>query len=48
MSWTTSAINRTQYDAAWKEVEVLQHQIRMKNVLLHPLARVHHDVLGDV
>ncbi|MGE6556700.1 DUF402 domain-containing protein [Exiguobacterium artemiae] len=45
----TGLVNQDQYAAAWMEVEMLQHQIRTKELLFQPLAlaRVHHDLLNE-
>lgn len=45
----TGLVNQNQYAAAWMEVEMLQHQIRTKELLFQPLAlaRVHHDLLNE-
>ena len=44
----TGVVSQDQYAAAWKEVEALQHQIRMNEGMFHRLAHVHHDLLGNV
>ncbi|RDB34001.1 DUF402 domain-containing protein [Exiguobacterium sp. RIT594] len=44
----TGVVNQDQYAAAWKETKILQDQIRTNKLLFQPLARVHHDLLGNV